>query len=195
MRTRRSAFTTPTTLPGSGIALAQMANANLNNPLDRVEGRHEEPRSGPAADPRRGEGSHGSLGDRQRCLQAAEAQPERHRDQEDARPRPLADHRPGLARKLRRPRSTSSSGSSQPSRASRPRSAGRRESSALRRADPRLPVGERCLSVDRRARRSSGRASEAPPAGTAGDPRRGAGRAQPELSKTGNEQRFCHCAR
>ena len=39
---------------GSGIALAQMADANLN--LDRVEGRHEEPRSGPAADPRRGEG-------------------------------------------------------------------------------------------------------------------------------------------
>jgi hypothetical protein len=33
-------------------------------PLDRVEGRHEEPRSGPAADPRRGEGPHGSLGDR-----------------------------------------------------------------------------------------------------------------------------------
>ena len=81
---------------GSGIALAQMANANLN-PLDRVEGRHEEPRSGPAADPRRGEGPHGSLGDRQRLLQAAEAQPERHRDQEDAQPRPLADHRPRLA--------------------------------------------------------------------------------------------------
>ena len=39
---------------GSGIALAQMANANLN-PLDRVQGRHEEPRSGPGADPRREE--------------------------------------------------------------------------------------------------------------------------------------------
>ena len=38
---------------GSGIALAQMGNARLN-PGDRVEGRHEEPRSGPAADPRRG---------------------------------------------------------------------------------------------------------------------------------------------
>src|SRR4029453_2334783 len=52
---------------------------------------------GPAADPRRGEGPHGSLADRQRRLQAAKAQPERHRDQEDTQPRPLADRRPRLA--------------------------------------------------------------------------------------------------
>ena len=55
-------------------------------PVDRVEGRHEEPRSGARCLISRGEGP-GSLGDRQRHLQAAEAQPGRHRDQEDAQPR------------------------------------------------------------------------------------------------------------
>ena len=80
---------------GSGIALAQMANANLNPWTSRRPTRRTP--IGPAADPRRGERPHGSLGDRQRFLQAAEAQPERHRDQEDAQPWPLANHRPRLA--------------------------------------------------------------------------------------------------
>jgi hypothetical protein len=40
---------------------------------------------------------HGCLGDRRRLRQAAEAEPERHQDQEGAQPRPLADHRPRLA--------------------------------------------------------------------------------------------------
>ena len=73
----------PTTWPGPGIALAQMADANLN-PWTESKVDTKNPGSGPAADPRRGEGPHGSLGDRQRRLQAAEAQPGRHRDQGDA---------------------------------------------------------------------------------------------------------------
>jgi hypothetical protein len=40
---------------GSGIALFQMANANLNS---STESKDDEPRSWPAADPRRREGSH-----------------------------------------------------------------------------------------------------------------------------------------
>jgi pimeloyl-ACP methyl ester carboxylesterase len=74
MRTRRSAFTTPTTWPGRGSPSVQMGNAKPQ-PWDGVEGRHEEPRSGPAADHRRREGPHGAVGDRQRCLQSAERNP------------------------------------------------------------------------------------------------------------------------
>jgi pimeloyl-ACP methyl ester carboxylesterase len=45
---------------------AQPDGQRQPQPLDRVKGRHEEPRSGPPADSRRGKGPHGSLGDRQR---------------------------------------------------------------------------------------------------------------------------------
>ena len=48
-----NACTTPTTWPGRDRPGPD--GQRQPQPLDRVEGRHEEPRSGPAADPRRGE--------------------------------------------------------------------------------------------------------------------------------------------
>ena len=54
-------------------------------PVDRGEGEDQEPRPRSAADPRRREGPHGSVGDRERVVQAAEAQRGRHRDREDRR--------------------------------------------------------------------------------------------------------------
>ena len=82
-------------MAGSGIALAQDGQRQLN-PRTESKVDTKNPDRGPLLilD---GEKDHGSLGGRQRRLQAAEAQPERHRDQEDAQPRPLADHRPRLA--------------------------------------------------------------------------------------------------
>jgi len=44
---------------------------------------------------------HRPVGHRQRLLQAAKAQPRRHRDRQDPRPRALLDHRPRLARSCR----------------------------------------------------------------------------------------------
>ena len=67
-------------------------------PVDRVEGGHEESRPRSAADHRRREGPHGAVGDRERRLQAAEAEPRRDGDREDAEPRPLPHDRPRLAR-------------------------------------------------------------------------------------------------
>ena len=62
-----------------GVALMQMANANLNPFTEaKVDTKNPEPRA--AADHRRREGPHGALGDRQRLLQEAEAQPRRDRD-------------------------------------------------------------------------------------------------------------------
>ena len=58
---------------GPGVALAQMANANPQ-PLHRGEGRSQESRPWPAADHRGREGPHRPVGDRQRRLQAPEAQ-------------------------------------------------------------------------------------------------------------------------
>ena len=81
---------------GSGIALAQMANANLN-PWTESKVDTKNPDRGPLLILDGEKGPHGSLGDRQRFVQASEAQPERHRDQEDAQPGPLADHRPRMA--------------------------------------------------------------------------------------------------
>ena len=82
---------------GSGIALVQMGNANLN-PWTEAKVEHEEPRPRSAADHRRREGPHRAVGDRKRLLQAAEAQPGRDGDREDPQPRPLAHDRPRLAR-------------------------------------------------------------------------------------------------
>ena len=81
-------------------------------PVDRGEGRHQEPRARPAADHLRREGPHGPVGDRQRLLQEAEAQRGRDRDRRDARPRARA--RPSTAAGARSPtpRSPSSSASS-----------------------------------------------------------------------------------
>ncbi|HMG28970.1 MAG TPA: alpha/beta hydrolase [Jiangellaceae bacterium] len=81
---------------GSGIALAQMANANLN-PWTESKVDTRNPDRGPLLilD---GEKDHTvPWAIANASLQAAKAQPERHRDQEDAQPRPLADHRLRLA--------------------------------------------------------------------------------------------------
>ena len=67
-------------------------------PVDRGEGRHEEPRPRSLADHRRREGPHGAVVDRERRLQAAEGQPRRNGDRADREPRPLPHYRPRLAR-------------------------------------------------------------------------------------------------
>ena len=80
-----------------GVALMQMANANLN-PFTEAKLDTKNPERGPAADHRRRGGPHGAVGDRQRLLQETEPQLGRHRDQENPEPRPLADDRQRLAR-------------------------------------------------------------------------------------------------
>ena len=80
-----------------GVALMQMANANLN-PFTEAKVDPKNPAPGPAADHRRREGPHRPVGDRQRRLQAPEAQPVRHRDHQDPEPRALAHDRQRLAR-------------------------------------------------------------------------------------------------
>ena len=55
-----------------GVALMQMANANLN-PWTEAKVDTKNPDRGPAADHRRREGPHGPVGDCERRLQAAEA--------------------------------------------------------------------------------------------------------------------------
>ena len=82
---------------GSGISLVADGQREPQ-PVDRGEGEHEEPRPRAAADHRGREGPHGAVGDRERRLQAAEAQPRRHGDREDPEPRPFAHDRPRLAR-------------------------------------------------------------------------------------------------
>src|SRR5262249_53005318 len=67
-------------------------------PVDGGESGHDEPRPRSLADHRRREGPHGALGDRERRLQATEAQPRRDGDREDAEPGPLPHDRPRLAR-------------------------------------------------------------------------------------------------
>ena len=57
-----------------GVALMQMANANLN-PFTEAKLDPKNPERGPAADHRRREGPHGAVGDRQRRLQETEPQP------------------------------------------------------------------------------------------------------------------------
>jgi pimeloyl-ACP methyl ester carboxylesterase len=82
---------------GSGIALAQMGNANLN-PATEAKVDTKNPDRGPLLIIDGEKGPHGAVGDRERRLQAAEAQPRCDGDREDAEPRPLAHHRPRLAR-------------------------------------------------------------------------------------------------
>jgi hypothetical protein len=72
-------------VPASGKSLFQAATANLN-PLDRGQGRHQEPRPWAAAAHLRRAGPHRPVDDRQRLLQAAAGQPGRDRDREDPRP-------------------------------------------------------------------------------------------------------------
>ncbi len=52
-------------------------------PVDRGQGRHQEPGARAAADHLRREGPHRAVGDRQRVVQAAEGQRGRHRDHRD----------------------------------------------------------------------------------------------------------------
>ncbi len=59
-----------------GVALMQMANANLN-PFTEAKVDPRQPRSRPTADHRRREGPHGAVGDRERRLQQAEARTKR----------------------------------------------------------------------------------------------------------------------
>src|SRR5829696_30748 len=72
---------------GSGISLMQMGNANLN-PWTEAKVNTRNPDRGPLLIIGR-EGPHGAVGDRERRLQAAEAQLRRDGDREDPEPRPL----------------------------------------------------------------------------------------------------------
>jgi pimeloyl-ACP methyl ester carboxylesterase len=83
-------------VPASGVPLFQAATRRLE-PLDRGEGRHEEPRPWAAADHLQREGQHRPVGDRERVVQASAAQSRRHQDRRDAQPRPRARHRQRLA--------------------------------------------------------------------------------------------------
>jgi hypothetical protein len=76
-------------VPTPGKPLFQAAAANLN-PLDRGQGRPQEPRPWAAAVYLRRAGPHRPVGDRQRLLQAAAGQPRRDRDRQDQGPRPRA---------------------------------------------------------------------------------------------------------
>ena len=81
---------------GSGIALVQMGNANLN-PWTESKVDTKNPDRGPLLilD---GEKDHTvPWAIANAAYKRQKPQPERHRDQEDAQPRPLADHRPRLA--------------------------------------------------------------------------------------------------
>ena len=73
-------------VPGPGDA-ALPGRHREPQPLDRGEGRQQEPRSRPAPDHLRRAGPHRAVGDRERVVQAAEAQRGRHGDRRDARPR------------------------------------------------------------------------------------------------------------
>ena len=70
-------------------------------PVDRGEGRHEEPGPRAAADPRRREGPHGSADAREGRVQEAGEERRRDRVRGDPRPRALAHDRLRLARRRR----------------------------------------------------------------------------------------------
>ena len=76
-------------VPGAGRA-AVPGGDRQPQPLDRGQGRHQEPGPRAAADHLGREGQHRPVGDRQRLVQAAEAQRGRDRDRQDRRPRPRA---------------------------------------------------------------------------------------------------------
>src|SRR4029077_7518233 len=80
-----------------GIALAQMGNANLN-PGTESKVDIKNPDRGPLLilDGEKAHTVPWAIANAS-YKGKPEAQPERHRDQEDAQPRPLADHRPWLA--------------------------------------------------------------------------------------------------
>ena len=84
-------------VPASGCTALPGGDRQLQ-PVDRGEGRQQEPRARPAPDHLRREGQHRAVGDRERLLQEAEAQRRSHRDRRDPESRPLADDRQRLAR-------------------------------------------------------------------------------------------------
>ena len=116
--TRRSRCRLP------GAPLFQAATANLN-PWTEAKVDTQEPRPRAAADHLRREGQHGPVGDRERVLQAPEAQRRRDRDRRDPEPRPRAHDRQRLARGRRhgaRLRAAVPGGLGRPGRQGTPRS-------------------------------------------------------------------------
>ena len=107
--------------------------ANLN-PWTEVKVDTQEPRARSAADHLRREGPHRPVGDRQRVVQAPEAQRGRDRDRRDAGPRPRARRSTAAGARSPTPRSRSSSGSPR----ARPPGRGRR-TRAVRRSPPGRP--------------------------------------------------------
>jgi hypothetical protein len=79
-----------------GVALMQMANANIN---PRTEAKLDP--ANPDRASSTGEGPHDPMGNRQRLLQAAASQLVRDRDREDPQPRPFADHRQRMTAAIR----------------------------------------------------------------------------------------------
>ena len=96
-RRRRKSSTTRSTVAGSGIALAQMGNANLS-PWTQAKVNTKNPDRGPLLIIEGENDQHGAMGDRPRRLQAAAAQPRRDGDREDPEPGSRPHDRPRLAR-------------------------------------------------------------------------------------------------
>ena len=79
-----------------GAPLFQAATANLN-PGTEAKVDTADPDRGPLLHHRRSQGPHHPVGDRQRLVQKATAQRQRHRTHLGARPRPRAHHRQRMA--------------------------------------------------------------------------------------------------
>ena len=136
----------------------QMANANLN-PFTEAKLDPKNPERGPLLIIDGEKSTTRSVGDRQRLLQAPEAQRGRHRDHEDPEPRALADDRQRLAARSPRPRSTSSSGSSSAAAA-----AGRAGATAR----PGCRPASRARRPPRRSRRARGSVVKRPSSSESG---------------------------
>ena len=93
---------------GSGFGRADLpGRGSKPQPLDRGEGRQQEPRPGTAADHLGRARPHGAAIDRERVVQAREAQPGDHRDRRDQGTRSLTRRSTPGGRTSRRPRSSS----------------------------------------------------------------------------------------
>ena len=91
-------------VPAPGAPLA--GRGRQPQPVDRGQGRHEEPRARPDADPQRREGPHDPVGDGRRHLQEADPERRGDRDVRSSQPGPRAHDRQRLARGRRQgPRS------------------------------------------------------------------------------------------
>jgi hypothetical protein len=94
-RTRPKSCTRPTPCPPWACPVP--GGHGQPEPLNRGQGRHQEPGPGPPTDHLGREGPHRPLGDRQRLPQAAAGEPGRDRGRGDEEPRPRPDHRQRLA--------------------------------------------------------------------------------------------------